>query len=914
MRKIVMIAGLLSMSFILPGFCEDREIGQYTSVEGRVDVVRAGEDKKAERLRADSPVFAGDILRTKSNSKVEVTFRDNSVLRLAPDSRVAIEEYIFDGDSNREKAVVRLYRGKMRAIVSKNGGDSNFHILTPSARGTVKGTDIFAVYQADNTGIFVKDGKIAVSNNEYPDQVRDILKGNFVNIPAGGLPGESRAYFEAELSLYEKETEPVFSEKDLLRGKGTKKLKGEISFLTGDVRLFQGKDTAPRQAMLRDILGEGDKVETGGDGRVKITLENGNIISLKPDSEIEITRLRLNKYTGEYENMFKSDYGKIKSIVEKLGEKSTFKIKTPSAVCGVRGTVMYLDIAKTGTKAFYEGGGGYLRNIISGLARELSVGQNASSDISGNITQPADTTAMERLFLEEAWEGTVSVDSYSDQGNRLPGAALTPVGGDTRKETLIMILEALAAEDPNGKVFDEVPFQQPEVTALPPAEGASFAPAFGYIGPGPGGSIDFMTDRANPGDGMVFFNVPGAGGVWAGLSLAGNHLEGLFDEAGSGEYKLWGADFEYTATDGGKMIGRVGGNIVEGRIAGKLFGIYVDNAGYAGTFNSSLFRGREAEQFFISEGPAAILFNSRGISGVTPDQFMSESLNEGKLYSAAGAGGEGYFQGESGVIYCDRLGGETISLQGADTWGVCDILMTGSHVYGEGGTGAWVLPVGGYEENGEGSGANAWIVTVNGDEWSGGSMSGTFHGLWLSEGEIPGSVRGGSIFNGDAAGAYNDSEFTWQAVGAAEWVEITELLSEMNMGFSVSEFQNFVSVPITEAFSSVVNGQNCTMNAVMDIHLYQNGLDNIWAGFHQGTYSGTPAESWALSMGNNDGHMITLTGDQWSDGQWHATVSGVMPAEGINLSGEAAGVYANGLFEGVSAGTWTDGEGRVTAE
>jgi hypothetical protein len=89
-------------------------VGQFTHVEGKVDLLREGA-LPAKNVNIKDPVMLKDIIRTKSNSKAEITLRDNTVLRIAQRSRIDISEY-FTGDSNN-KGVVKLSRGDRKSVV-----------------------------------------------------------------------------------------------------------------------------------------------------------------------------------------------------------------------------------------------------------------------------------------------------------------------------------------------------------------------------------------------------------------------------------------------------------------------------------------------------------------------------------------------------------------------------------------------------------------------------------------------------------------------------------------------------------------------------------------------------------------------------------------------------------------------------
>ncbi|MEA3489501.1 MAG: hypothetical protein U9R44_04070, partial [Candidatus Omnitrophota bacterium] len=141
---------------------------------------------------------------------------------------------------------------------------------------------------------------------------------------------------------------------------------------------------------------------------------------------------------------------------------------------------------------------------------------------------------------------------------------------------------------------------------------------------------------------------------------------------------------------------------------------------------------------------------------------------------------------------------------------------------------------------------------------------------------------------------------------------ITDLLSEENLGFTISEFENFVTVPITEAYSSLVTGVTDSMSLTMDVHLYENALNQIWAASVTGDVDPSfVSNDWSLDLTNAEGHSITLTGDRWSGNEWHALVDGFMPVENVDLTGEAAGTYSpDGVVEGVAGGTWSTGDGK----
>ena len=136
------VASLLIAAMVCP-YAYAADVGKATYVQGRVDVLRSGSDSYAQ-LKDGDPISVGDSVRTKANSKAEVTFADNSTIRLAQNSKVAVKDYVVDSANKRKTAEIALERGRVRTIIAKMPDKSEFNISTPNARGTVKGSDVFA--------------------------------------------------------------------------------------------------------------------------------------------------------------------------------------------------------------------------------------------------------------------------------------------------------------------------------------------------------------------------------------------------------------------------------------------------------------------------------------------------------------------------------------------------------------------------------------------------------------------------------------------------------------------------------------------------------------------------------------------------------------------------------------------------
>ncbi|MFH1594515.1 MAG: FecR family protein [Candidatus Omnitrophota bacterium] len=475
---------------------EANYIGRYTYIDGRVDTLRGEADSPVPAVIGDK-ICEGDTIRAKSYSKAEITFNDNSLLRLAPNTRVLVEEYTLDVDSKRENASLKLFRGKIRTIVSKTKGPTNFNIETPNASGDIKGSDIFTIYQGGKTSVLVNHGSIYTSSLLYPDNIIKVNKGDLLSIPHGQLPADPRKYLEAEMKLHSKDTDPPIER--MIERKDLTVMTGWIVKLSGNVMILEKDGADWRHAALNASLDEGDEVKTGDDGIVEIRLENGNVIYLNPNSVVTLRKMRLDPKTGDYENFLDAKFGKLKVVVDKLKGKSKFEVKTPTAVCGIRGTIMYLDILPELTRAHYEGGAGVVESLISGMKKLLDAGQNTRADVQGSVSDPVFTTDLERSQFDDMWVSYGGVDGYSSpQDNTGEGGGLEVVGdlGNTGTDTT----------DDTHRPFSDVPFQdrRPLKVPVPPADAALrgvFTGRFGYFDND--GVFEYDMDKKSGLEGML---------------------------------------------------------------------------------------------------------------------------------------------------------------------------------------------------------------------------------------------------------------------------------------------------------------------------------------------------------------------------------------------------------------------------
>jgi hypothetical protein len=140
-------------------------VGRLTLVEGRVDLLKGGH-LPANPVKVNDEVQPGDVLRTKSLSKAQITFIDNSTLTISPESRVAIETYMFDPAKKKRNAVIQLFRGLAHVVVSKvyQVVEPDFVVKTNTAIMGVRGTEFGIRLLPNSSTVLNLEGVLQVGN------------------------------------------------------------------------------------------------------------------------------------------------------------------------------------------------------------------------------------------------------------------------------------------------------------------------------------------------------------------------------------------------------------------------------------------------------------------------------------------------------------------------------------------------------------------------------------------------------------------------------------------------------------------------------------------------------------------------------------------------------------------------------
>ena len=119
---------------------------------------------------------------------------------------------------------------------------------------------------------------------------------------------------------------------------------GRIKIVSGTVEIVRGTATLP--ATVGTFVLESDRIRTGANGRVGLTLRDDTRLSLGPDSELALNRFQYAPAEGQLSlavRFLKGVAGYISGRIAKLAPDA-IRLETPAAIVGVRGTSLAIRV------------------------------------------------------------------------------------------------------------------------------------------------------------------------------------------------------------------------------------------------------------------------------------------------------------------------------------------------------------------------------------------------------------------------------------------------------------------------------------------------------------------------------------------------------------------------------------------
>lgn len=246
--KLTSLLMMLCLLMVFAAVVQAAPAGKVTNLEGRADLTAPGQPAKA--LFIGDAVNVGDILRTKSASKLEVTWIDGSIARLSENSRLKVTEYSLG--ARKRSTILSLFRGKVQNIVTgttklfgtKDG--SKYEVHTPTSVCGVRGTIFFTYHENGVSGALFTEGQGFMYSKGQPGAVKPVAPGIMMIVTSANKPPEAKPAKPGDATKLFNATNPSEKKKDDKKGEDKKEgaTGGGTSGTGGTTTMLGGDPTA----------------------------------------------------------------------------------------------------------------------------------------------------------------------------------------------------------------------------------------------------------------------------------------------------------------------------------------------------------------------------------------------------------------------------------------------------------------------------------------------------------------------------------------------------------------------------------------------------------------------------------------------------------------------------------------------
>lgn len=167
MKKLLALSVILTLFISTPSFAE--AIGHVKTVDGEANIILMD---GTLALELNDEIQLNDIIETNDNSSIVIEFIDQTILALGADTRLEIDEYIFDSETTKSnKAVFSVTKGPFHYIsgliakIDKPDVTLNLDFGSIGVRGTKVWRDMNLTDDGkQQCRIYVEDGSARVYN------------------------------------------------------------------------------------------------------------------------------------------------------------------------------------------------------------------------------------------------------------------------------------------------------------------------------------------------------------------------------------------------------------------------------------------------------------------------------------------------------------------------------------------------------------------------------------------------------------------------------------------------------------------------------------------------------------------------------------------------------------------------------
>ena len=117
--------------------------------------------------RLGRKIHLGDAVKVGPKGRAKLTFSNGDQFIVGPGTTYALENLQQTSKKDKKKGdVLKIFYGKMRGIVSKNGPRNRMKIKTRGTVAGVRGTDFFVSSAPEKVSFTVLRGKVAIEKSK----------------------------------------------------------------------------------------------------------------------------------------------------------------------------------------------------------------------------------------------------------------------------------------------------------------------------------------------------------------------------------------------------------------------------------------------------------------------------------------------------------------------------------------------------------------------------------------------------------------------------------------------------------------------------------------------------------------------------------------------------------------------------
>lgn len=154
--RLSAIVGLV-LAFFGPAAAQP--VGSVTKVQNQAQI-------GAKTAVVGTAVQMNDELRTGANARLQITFRDGTLLTLGENARVVIDRYVYNPAESKGVMALKTAQGAVRFATGRINQMQNrdVTVTTPAAALAMRGTEFWTGPIDGHHGALLLKGKVRVSN------------------------------------------------------------------------------------------------------------------------------------------------------------------------------------------------------------------------------------------------------------------------------------------------------------------------------------------------------------------------------------------------------------------------------------------------------------------------------------------------------------------------------------------------------------------------------------------------------------------------------------------------------------------------------------------------------------------------------------------------------------------------------